>query len=72
MEEVSPELISVDPVPLCEEEAPQEEDGEDMAKALKDALITMARLADGNDTRLGIIFDRIAVCLTKLSHPSAV
>ncbi len=60
MEEVSPELISVDPVPLCEEEAPQEEDGEDMARILKDVFIAMSRLADGNDTRLGIILDRIA------------
>lgn len=43
-----------------EEEIASTTEDMDMAQALKDAFIMLSRIADGSETRLGIIMDRIA------------
>ena len=50
----------VDESASFDDQESSEEDTSDMAKALKDAFVMLSKLADGNDTRLGILLDRIA------------
>jgi len=54
------DISTVDAATFFDEIGLVGEDGEDMAQQLKDAFIMLSRLADGSETRMGIIVDRIA------------